>query len=186
MGLHRRAPLTSCRGGAVRPLTAKTRYTVLDPRCWHLGEIDIREDHYGQSKESARAPVQRRPGLPTTHMARTVEHYRRLGFTFKEDGAPLTGEAAAGAGFAIAERDGVEFHFAVKPDHDPARTVMWVYVKVEDADELSAEFDAAGAGQGRVPRDTDYGMRELAHIDPDGNLLLFGSSLRGPLPTDEK
>ena len=24
-------------------------------------------------------------------------------------------------------------------------------------------------------RDTDYRMRELAHIDPDGNLLLFGS-----------
>jgi hypothetical protein len=47
-------------------------------------------------------------GLPTTDMARTVEHYRRLGFTFKADGAPLTGETAAGAGFAIAGRDGVE------------------------------------------------------------------------------
>jgi uncharacterized protein len=47
-----------------------------------------------------------------------------------------------------------------------------------DADELSAELDASGAGQGRTPRDTDYQMRELAHIDPDGNLLLFGSPLR--------
>jgi uncharacterized protein len=119
------------------------------------------------------------PGLPTTDMARTVEHYRRLGFTFSAPGsAPV-----AGADFAMAERDGVHLHFALKRDHDPARTATWVYIGIEDADELSAEFDAAGAGQGRGPRDTDYKMRELAHIDPDGNLLLFGSPLHDPRPT---
>jgi hypothetical protein len=115
------------------------------------------------------------PGVPTTDMARTVEHYQRLGFTFS---APGSAAPPAGASFAIGERDGVELHFALKPDHDPSRTATWVYVGVEDADELSAEFDASGAGQGRAPRDTDYKMRELAHIDPDGNLLLFGSPLR--------
>ena len=119
------------------------------------------------------------PGLPTTDMARTVEHYQRLGFTFTAPGGTGPGgEPPAAAGFAIGRRDGVELHFAVKPDHDPARTAAWVYVAVEDADALSAELDAAGAGQGRGPRDTDYGMRELAHIDPDGNMLLFGSPLR--------
>ena len=114
------------------------------------------------------------PGIPTTDMARTIEHYQRLGFTFSAPGSA----APAGAGFAIGEREGVELHFALKPDHDPSRTATWVYISVEDADELSAEFDASGAGQGRTPRDTDYKMRELAHIDPDGNLLLFGSPLR--------
>jgi hypothetical protein len=117
------------------------------------------------------------PGIPTTDMARTVEHYQRLGFTFTAPGAA----APAEAGFAIGKRDGVELHFAFKPDHDPARTATWVYVSVEDADELSAELDASGAGQGRVPHDTDYKRRELAHIDPDGNLLLFGSPLREDL-----
>jgi ankyrin repeat protein len=117
------------------------------------------------------------PGIPTTDMARTVEHYQRLGFTFS---APGWARPAAEAGFAIGERDGVALHFALKPDHDPSRTATWVYVSVEDADELSAEFDAAGVGQGRTPRDTDYKMRELAHIDPDGNMLLFGS----PLPQE--
>ena len=117
------------------------------------------------------------PGIPTTDMARTVEHYQRLGFTFS---APGSAAPAAEACFAIGERDGVSLHFALKPDHDPSRTATWVYVSVEDADELSAEFDAAGAGQGRTPRDTDYKMRELAHIDPDGNMLLFGS----PLPQE--
>jgi uncharacterized protein len=115
------------------------------------------------------------PGIPTTDMARTVEHYQRLGFSFS---APGWAGPPAEASFAIAERDGVALHFALKPDHDPSRTATWVYISVEDADELSAEFDTSGAGQGRTPRDTDYKMRELAHIDPDGNLLLFGSPLR--------
>jgi hypothetical protein len=112
------------------------------------------------------------PGIPTTDMARTVEHYRRLGFTFP---APGPASSPAGASFAIGERDGVSLHFALKPDHDPSRTATWLYISVEDADELSAELSAAGAGQGQTPRDTDDKMRELAHIDPDGNLLLFGS-----------
>jgi uncharacterized protein len=118
------------------------------------------------------------PGMPTTDMARTVEHYRRLGFTF---GAP--GSASlAGAEFTIAERDGIALHFALKKDHDPARTATWVYIGVEDADAMNEEFIAAGAGQGRPVRDTDYKMREFAHIDPDGNLLLFGSRLRDEAP----
>jgi uncharacterized protein len=118
------------------------------------------------------------PGLPTTDMARTIEHYGRLGFTFTAPGSTPPAES----GFAIGQRDGVELHFALKPDHDPARTATWVYLRVEDPDELSAEFAAAGAGQGRVPRDTDYQLRELAHIDPDGNLLLFGAPLNQPRP----
>jgi uncharacterized protein len=113
------------------------------------------------------------PGLPTTDMARTVENYRRLGFTFSAPGAP----SVDGAEFAIAERDGIALHFALKRDHDPARTAMWVYLGAEDADQLAAEFTAAGAPPRRPPHDTDYKMREFAHIDPDGNMLLFGSRL---------
>jgi uncharacterized protein len=114
------------------------------------------------------------PGLPITDMTRTAEHYRRLGFVLSAPGSP----SLADAEFAIAERDGIELHFAVKKDHDPARTAVWIYIGVEDADVMSEEFIAAGAGQGRPVRNTDYRMREFAHIDPDGNLLLFGSPLR--------
>jgi len=46
------------------------------------------------------------PGIPTTDMARTIEHYQRLGFTFS---APGTATAAE-ADFAIGKRDGVELH----------------------------------------------------------------------------
>jgi hypothetical protein len=113
-------------------------------------------------------------------MARTIEHYQRLGFTFSATG----GDSLPEAGFAIAQRDGIELHFVVKPDHDPARTATWVYIGVEDAEAMNEEFNAAGAGPGRPVRTTDYKMREFAHIDPDGNLLLFGSPVPagGPPP----
>jgi uncharacterized protein len=96
-----------------------------------------------------------------------------LGFAFSAPGPP----SLAGAGFAIGVRDGIELHFALKPDHDPATRATWVYIGVEDADAMSAELTAAGIGQGRAVRTTEYKMRELAHLDPDGNLLLFGSRL---------
>jgi predicted enzyme related to lactoylglutathione lyase len=114
------------------------------------------------------------PGMPSTDIARTVEHYRRLGFAFSAPGS----SSLDGAEFVIGQRDGIELHFALKPEHDPAQTATWVYIGVEDADAMSEEFAAAGGGQGRPVRDTDYRMREFAHIDPDGNLLLFGSRPR--------
>jgi uncharacterized protein len=113
------------------------------------------------------------PGMPTADMARTIEHYTRLGFAFAAPGSA----SLDGAEFAIGERDGISLHFALKPEHDPATTATWVYIGVEDADALGAELAAAGMDQGRPVRTTDYKMREIAHIDPDGNLLLFGSPL---------
>lgn len=110
------------------------------------------------------------PGLPTADMTRTVEHYQRLGFHF-----PVRGEE-----FSIARRDDVELRFALRPEHDPARTAAWIHVTVEDADVLAAEFRAAGCPPLREPHDTDRDRREFVHVDPDGNRLLFGSR---PAPT---
>ena len=122
------------------------------------------------------------PGMPTRDMARTVEHYGRLGFTFSAPGSP----SLDGAEFAIGERDGIALHFALKPEHDPATTATWVFITVEDADVMGAELAAAGMAQGRPVRTTDYKMREIAHIDPDGNLLLFGSPLPAPQAADDE
>ncbi|HEY2577580.1 MAG TPA: hypothetical protein VGI74_14835 [Streptosporangiaceae bacterium] len=52
------------------------------------------------------------PGMLTTDMARTADHYRRLGFTFLASGSPSPAEAE----FAIAQRDGIELHFALKQE----------------------------------------------------------------------
>jgi hypothetical protein len=45
--------------------------------------------------------------------------------------------------------------------------------------EIVKRWRSAGvSGQFFEPRDTDYGLREGAHVDRDGNLIRFGSRLR--------
>ena len=48
-----------------------------------------------------------------------------------------------------------------------------------DADDVAGHLRSVGRGKTTMPVDTSYGMREGAHVDPDGNLLRFGS----PLPS---
>jgi len=47
---------------------------------------------------------------------------------------------------------------------------------VDDADGLAAEWREAGADV-RSPEDTPWGKREGVMIDPDGNIIRFGSPL---------
>jgi hypothetical protein len=47
-----------------------------------------------------------------------------------------------------------------------------------DADEVHRRWSTSGAGGVfHEPVDTDYELREGAHIDPDGNLIRYGSEL---------
>jgi len=66
----------------------------------------------------------------------------------------------------------------VVPDHDPLRTAAAVFLHVPDADAVAAHLAAAGVGRSGPPVDTDHGIREGWHIDPDGNLLRYGSPMR--------
>jgi hypothetical protein len=108
------------------------------------------------------------PVLPVRDLSRALEHYRRLGFAVS---------AYSGGEYGYGERDGLNVHFCVVPDLDPMLTTSAVYLYVDDADALFAEWSASGiSGQFHEPQDTEYGLREGAHVDLDGNLLRFGSS----------
>jgi uncharacterized glyoxalase superfamily protein PhnB len=50
-----------------------------------------------------------------------------------------------------------------------------IYVVTEDVDTLFARAVAAGATVIRAPEDTDYGSRECALGDPEGNRWSFGT-----------
>lgn len=110
------------------------------------------------------------PVLPVLDLAAAVEHYRRLGFAVET----YDGDEA----YAFAERGQVSLHLSETADHDPLRTASQVYLYVEDADGLYAEWAALDVG-GRLhrPVDTPYGLREGAHVDPNGNLLRFGATI---------
>jgi catechol 2,3-dioxygenase-like lactoylglutathione lyase family enzyme len=112
------------------------------------------------------------PIFPVRNVAIAIEHYRRLGFdahAFEEGDDPIYG---------FADRDGVSIHLARVEDVDPSTSNSAAYLYVGDADALARAWRAADVG-GTVhdPTDTEYGLREGAHVDPDGNLIRFGSPL---------
>jgi predicted enzyme related to lactoylglutathione lyase len=115
------------------------------------------------------------PVLPVRSVARALEHYRKLGFTAKAYAEQADGDPVYG----FLSRGKIELHLSRFAELDPKRNTSACYLYVDDADALYAEWRAAGAG-GRLdaPEDTPYQLRELVHVDPDGNLLRVGSPLR--------
>lgn len=107
--------------------------------------------------------------LPVRELDTALDHYRRLGFRVSRyDG-----------GYGYAVRGAADFHLSVRNGLEPSRNASAVYLYVDDADALFDEWRAAGVeGQFFEPHDTEYGLREGAHIDRDGNLLRFGSGPR--------
>ena len=95
-----------------------------------------------------------------------LAHYERLGFTTRDYGGGIYG---------FATRDGIEIHLGSLPaGTEWTRTTAYLYV--DDADELAAEWRAVGA-EVHGPQDTEWGQHEGALVDPDGNVIRFGSPM---------
>ncbi len=111
------------------------------------------------------------PVFPVRDIDAAARHYRALGF----DVRPYEGDAP----YAFADRDGVSLHLAQVDRLNPKRNTTAVYAYVVDADTLFEEWrDAEIECHLHAPRDTEYGLREGACVDPDGNLIRFGSEIR--------
>jgi catechol 2,3-dioxygenase-like lactoylglutathione lyase family enzyme len=114
------------------------------------------------------------PVLPTRDLDASLAHYERLGFTV---------DAYAGGGYGFVHWGDVDIHLSQWDEHDPLRTAAQVYLYVSDADALHAQWRAAGVeGRFTKPVDAEYGLREAAHVDPEGNLIRYGSWLSGHGP----
>ncbi|QCO16297.1 VOC family protein [Azospirillum brasilense] len=113
------------------------------------------------------------PILPVRDVRAALAHYRRLGFEASAyndtDEDPIYGFLVWGD---------VSLHLTLVPDLEPARSTTACYLYVNDADALHAAWQAAKVdGRLTAPADTPYGLREFAHIDPDGNLLRIGAPI---------
>ena len=109
------------------------------------------------------------PIFPVRNLADALAHYSALGFdAFADEG---------GDAYGFARRDGIELHLAADhgQDQEPSHPGS-AYLFVGDADALYEEWSRPGIG-GRTlpPGPTAYKMREGSHIDPDGNVIRFGS-----------
>lgn len=111
------------------------------------------------------------PIFPTTDVARALSYYQKLGFEVQ----PYAGDPVV---YGFAECGGVQLQFTRHPDLDPTVGGAAAYLYVDDADALHAQWTAAGV-EGRFGplRDTPWGLREGTHVDPDGNLIRYGSPL---------
>jgi NAD(P)-dependent dehydrogenase (short-subunit alcohol dehydrogenase family) len=111
------------------------------------------------------------PILLTTDVAAALDRYRALGFT-----ATAYGEAPYIYGFL--ELGAAHMHVAVADHIDPRTSNVMAYLYVTDADAIHERWTTSGVG-GRFhpPTDTPYGLREGAYVDPDGNLIRYGSHL---------
>jgi len=99
-------------------------------------------------------------------MPRAVEHYERLGFEV----------SFYDPGYAFAQRQGVSLHLDLTDSPRPGGCML--YLHVDDADELAADWSAAGA-EVTEPEDCPWGKHEGVHRDPDGNTIRFGSAVKG-------
>jgi catechol 2,3-dioxygenase-like lactoylglutathione lyase family enzyme len=110
------------------------------------------------------------PIVPVRDLDAALDRYRRLGFAARRYDGPQR--------YGFVDRGQVSLHLHEAPGHDPAATSSMVYLFVDDADAVHTEWAAAAAG-GRfdAPRDTGWGMREFAYVDPDGTLHRVGSEI---------
>ena len=108
------------------------------------------------------------PIFPVSDLVAALAYYRGLGFGARE---------WHGGGYGFVAFDGAEIHLGVEPDLDKrADRRSTAYLFVEDADALARAWVAAG-GDVRLPQDTEWGQHEGVLVDPDGNVIRFGSPM---------
>ncbi len=109
------------------------------------------------------------PVFPVSDLAVALAYYRGLGFGARE---------WTGGGYGFVTFDGAEIHLGVEPDLGTrADRRSTAYLFVEDADVLARAWLAAG-GDVRLPQDTEWGQHAGALVDPDGNVIRFGSPVK--------
>ncbi|MGA2521013.1 MAG: MarR family transcriptional regulator [Acidimicrobiales bacterium] len=137
-----------------------------------MGDIKVAglETGAGRRRTTGQGPQLGRfsPILPVANLEAAMAHYATLGFkTFAYE---------EGADYGFAERDDAALHLATHAGHDPTHHGSSTYLSVRDADALYEEWSRPGIeGHTHAVGLTDYGMREGSHVDPDGNLIRFGS-----------
>jgi hypothetical protein len=112
------------------------------------------------------------PILPARNIPDTQAFWQRLGFlTIYID-----------ASYLLMKRDGAEVHFFLHKDLDPFKCDHGAYLRPSNIDVLDSEWAKLGLPVTGIPRleratDKPWGMRELALLDLNGNLIRAGQEL---------
>jgi catechol 2,3-dioxygenase-like lactoylglutathione lyase family enzyme len=113
------------------------------------------------------------PILPARDIAETQTFWQRLGFhTVYID-----------ADYLLMKREGAEVHFFHQADLDPLKCDHGAYLRPSEINAIDAEWATLGLPAVGIPRleraaDKPWGMRELALLDLNGNLIRAGQETR--------
>ena len=105
------------------------------------------------------------PIFPVRDVTLSLAFYASLGFTTRE---------YEGGGYGFATWGGVELHLGQTEDTAAHASA---YLFVDDADDLATRWTAAGATV-HPPMDTPWGQHEGVLVDPDRNVIRFGSPMK--------
>jgi len=103
------------------------------------------------------------PIFAVRDLSKALAHYERMGFEVR---------AYEGGGYGFATRDDVDIHLGVVTDASQSRHSAYLFVA--NSDLLAEEWRSAGV-EVRGPQGTEWGQHEAAAVDPDGNVIRFGS-----------
>lgn len=107
------------------------------------------------------------PIFKVADVASATDHYAKMGFEISHHDETYA--------FAHRDRD-LTVHLTL-PEGDDVPGSGVLYIHADDADQLASEWRKAGL-EVIGPVDQDYGKREGSILDPDGNLIRFGSPFR--------
>jgi hypothetical protein len=108
------------------------------------------------------------PILPSLDIESSKDFYiTKLGFVLKSDYGD----------YIILERDGASLHVCYFPNrHVAENTSLYLYVRQVDA--LYQTWQERGVVSQQLEL-KPYGLKEFAVIDPSGNLLRIGETIKG-------
>jgi len=119
----------------------------------------VEQNRLRQAATDGRAVFFRlQPMFAVTDMKRSLVFYASKGFDMETHDE----------NYAFAERDDIALHLVSGADTIVAAPSA-VYIHVDDVDALAAEWGT------KRPENMDYGLREAKLVDPDGNVIRFGS-----------
>jgi hypothetical protein len=134
-----------------------------------LGWLDAQRDRRVQAHSGGWVCTFHDHIFVVADVAQASEHYRRLGF----DVEPYD------EGYAFASRgDTLNIHLEAAEGAGRHAGQGIVYLHCDDADVVVEEWRKAGL-EVTAPEDKPWGKYEGSHVDPDGNLIRFGSPRRG-------
>jgi hypothetical protein len=106
------------------------------------------------------------PIFPVSDLRVSLEYYNTLGFATR---------TYRHGGYGFATLGDIEIHLGV-PAEGSLSAPASAYLFVDDANQWAQRWSAAGVTV-NLPVDTEWGQHEGVVIDPDGNIIRFGSPM---------